>query len=358
MLDYLRQWYLRNFSDQQVVILTLATLLILAVIILFGQILTPVIAAIVLTYVLEGLVIRIESFKIPRVIAVVIVFLLFVVILSFLALGIVPLLFQQLIDLLRELPAILNSIRDRLLSVAAEYPAVVTLEQVDDIVEAIRKQLLAYGQSMVSFSVASAVDVITFMIYAVLVPLMVFFGLKDKGMILAWFRRFTPEQGALMQTVWRGVDSKIGSYIRGKFIEIGVVWSITYVVFLSMGLNYSFLLSFLVGISVIIPFVGAVVVTIPVAAIAFFQWGIAPNTGYVLLAYLIIQILDGNILVPLLFSEVVNLHPVAIIVAIVFFGGIWGLWGVFFAIPLATFIDTVIEELINKRRSAETIPPT
>ena len=55
-----------------------------------------------------------------------------------------------------------------------------------------------------------------------------------------------------------------------------------------------------------------------------------------MLAYAIIQILDGNLLVPLLFSEAVSLHPVLIIIAVLFFGGLWGFWGVFFAIPLAS----------------------
>ena len=76
--------------------------------------------------------------------------------------------------------------------------------------------------------------------------------------------------------------------------------------------------------------------------IAFFQFGTEPMFGYVLLYYAIVQFLDGNLLVPLLFSEVVNLHPVAIIVAVVFFGSLWGVWGVFFAIPLATLIQAVI----------------
>jgi putative permease len=57
--------------------------------------------------------------------------------------------------------------------------------------------------------------------------------------------------------------------------------------------------------------------------------------------YGVIQFFDGNVLVPLLFSEVVNLHPIAIIVAVLLFGGIWGFWGVFFAIPLATLVKAV-----------------
>jgi len=61
-----------------------------------------------------------------------------------------------------------------------------------------------------------------------------------------------------------------------------------------------------------------------------------------MLAYAVIQLLDGNVLVPVLFSEVVSLYPVAIIIAVLVFGGIWGFWGVFFAIPLATLVNAVL----------------
>ena len=76
------------------------------------------------------------------------------------------------------------------------------------------------------------------------------------------------------------------------------------------------LLGLLVGLSVLIPYVGAVAVTVPVAVIAYFQWGFTSDYAWLIGAYFVIQALDGNVLVPLLFSEVVNLHPVAIIVAI------------------------------------------
>jgi putative permease len=92
----------------------------------------------------------------------------------------------------------------------------------------------------------------------------------------------------------------------------------------------------------VIPYIGAAVVTLPVAIIAFFQWGWSDYFFYLMLAYGVIQALDGNVLVPLLFSEAVNLHPVAIIVAVLVFGGLWGFWGVFFAIPLATLIKAVM----------------
>ena len=80
----------------------------------------------------------------------------------------------------------------------------------------------------------------------------------------------------------------------------------------------------------------------PVVLIAYFQWGISSDFYYLVAVYFIIQALDGNVMVPLLFSEAVNLHPVVIILAVLVFGGLWGLWGVFFAIPLATLFKAVI----------------
>jgi putative permease len=111
------------------------------------------------------------------------------------------------------------------------------------------------------------------------------------------------------------------------------------------------LLATLVGLSVIIPYIGATVVTIPVALVAYFQWGWSAQFAWLLIAYLVIQVLDGNVLVPLLFSEAVNLHPIAIIVAVLFFGGLWGFWGVFFAIPLATLVQAVIRAWPRARES-------
>ena len=102
------------------------------------------------------------------------------------------------------------------------------------------------------------------------------------------------------------------------------------------------LLAVLVGLSVIVPYVGATVVTIPVFLVGFFQWGFSGELLQVIVAYAVLQLIDGNILVPLIFSETVNLHPISIITAVLVFGGLWGFWGVFFAIPLATLVQAVM----------------
>lgn len=342
MIDILRDWYFRHFSDPQAVILAFVILLGLAAILLLGDILAPVLVALMSAYLLDGLVSGMEKRGIPRGMAVGLVMLTFLLFCMVLVFGLIPLLSRQVTQLFVELPRMLAEGQDMLLRLPELYPTLFTTEQVTEVSSSIRGQMAEYGQEILSFSLANVVNILAFLVYAVLVPLMVFFILKDKPDLLKWIEQFMPRRSELSLQVWGEVDEKIANYIRGKFIEILIVWGVTYITFAFMGLNYSLLLSFLVGISVIIPFVGAVAVTVPVALIAFFQWGFSVQFGYVLLAYQIIQVLDGNVLVPILFSEVVNLHPLAIIIAVLFFGGLWGIWGVFFAIPLATLIQAVL----------------
>jgi putative permease len=180
------------------------------------------------------------------------------------------------------------------------------------------------------------------LVYLILVPLLVFFFLKDKGLIIGWFSSFLPQDRSLASRVWRDMDLQLGNYVRGKFWEILIVGSVTFVSFAILDLKYAILLAALVGVSVLVPYIGAAVATIPVAVVAYFQWGWGTDFAIVLVVYGIIQALDGNVLVPLLFSEVVNLHPIAIIVSVLVFGGLWGFWGVFFAIPLATLVNAVL----------------
>ncbi len=159
---------------------------------------------------------------------------------------------------------------------------------------------------------------------------------------MRWILGFLPKDHSLTSTVWQEVRTQTGNYVRGKIWEILIVWWVSYMVFLILGLNYAMLISFLVGLSVIIPYVGATLVTIPVLCLAYFQWGLTPDFAKLAVAYGVIQLLDGNLLVPILLSGVVDMHPLAIILAILVFGGLWGVWGVFFAIPLATLIQAIV----------------
>lgn len=166
--------------------------------------------------------------------------------------------------------------------------------------------------------------------------------LKDKNKLIKQVVRFLPFHRKLIIQVSSEMNTQIMNYIRGKVIEIIIVGLSTYLVFLFLDLRYSVLLAVLVGFSVLIPYIGAVAVTVPVIIVALFQWGLTSDFAYLMLAYGIVQALDGNLVVPILFAGAVNLHPVMIIIAVLIFGGLWGFWGVFFAIPLASLVKAIL----------------
>lgn len=304
----------------------------------------PVFAAIVLAYLLEGLVVKVEHQKIPRLLAVIIVFCGFLTMFGFVLFVLIPIVSEQLVQLVHRIPEFVSSVQKEILRFPEKHPELITQTRISQIVFAIQQSLLQYGQELISASAQSFANVLAAIIYLFLVPFMVFFFLKDKQVLLRWCAQFLPDERSLTIKVWEEVDLQIANYIRGKFLEIFILWAASYICFYWLDLNYAMLLAVLMGFSVLIPYVGATLVTIPVLAVAYLQWSGNNDSHftYVLIAYSLIQAIDGVVLVPVLFSEAVNLHPVAIIIAILFFGGIWGFWGVFFAIPLATLVKAVL----------------
>jgi putative permease len=254
-----------------------------------------------------------------------------------------PLLSTQVTQLLQETPSMISASQKSLLELPAKYPALITEDQIRELAVILRSEIGGTAQYILTRTLASVPGLLAILVYLLLVPLLVFFFLKDKELISAWVIGFLPKQRRLATTVWTEVNGQIAKYVRGKAWEIIIVWLVTYAAFSFFGLQYAMLLSVLVGLSVIVPYIGAAVVTIPVMLIAFFQWGWGPQTGWLIVTYGVIQALDGNVLVPLLFSGVVNLHPIAIIIAVLVFGGLWGFWGVFFAIPLATVVQVLLK---------------
>lgn len=351
MIDVIKGWFEKHFSDPQAIIL-ISILILGAILVLYwGKVLTPVLAGIIIAYVLEGLVCRLQHLGLPRFIAFLVSYALFITALSLTLFGLVPLVISQVTQLVTDFPQILDKVQQLILTIPDRY-SVFADREIEKMLGSFSTELVSVGQKLVSVSLSSAVNVFTVMVYLVVVPLLVFFLLKDKAEILDWFRRFLPEDRGLAYSVWKEVDVKMGNYIRGKLLEVVIVGVATFIPLKFMGMNYAATMSLLVGLSVIIPYVGAVAVTIPVAMIAWFQWGATSDFVYLMAAYLAVQFLDGNILVPLLFSEVVNMHPAAIIIAVLFFGGLWGVWGVFFAIPLATLVQAVINSWPSIQKAA------
>jgi putative permease len=350
MKSALKDWFDQYFSDPELLILVVFLGLGLTVLTTMGEMIAPVLLSIVITYFLGGLVDRLKKWGFPSGLAVWFVYLLFFSLMFLALFGLFPLLFRQLSNLLQDLPQILATGQAFLLELPKKYPEYVSVDQMNNLVVLLKTNTSGLGKWAFSLSISSITTFIMIVIYLILVPLLVFFFLKDSKRLLSWSGKFLPQKNQLIFQVWEHVQLQLGNYIRGKAIEIAIVSAVTFAVFMMMGLPYAVLLSVGVGLSVLIPYVGAVLITVPVVVVALMTWGLQTDFINLMIAYVVIITLDGNLLVPILFSETMNLHPVAIIVSVLVFGGIWGFWGIFFSIPLTTLVKAVLD-LIEKNIS-------
>lgn len=342
MVNIFRGWLKRYLSDYEAVVLLVILLTGFIVVLTMGSMLAPAIAALVLAFLLQGAVAWLQGKGVSHTLSVSSVFCLFVALFLLFLLVAFPLIWNQVTHLINAVPGMVREGQALLKSLPETYPNYVSVEHVRIVVDIINARLAEFGQLALSFSLSKLPGIVALLVYLILVPILVFFFLKDKDLLLNWIGSLLPDERRLIDQVADEMNDQIANYIRGKAIEIMIVGGVSFLAFVILGLNYSALLGLMVGISVVVPYIGATIVTIPVAIIGFFQWGVSDQFIILMVVYFIIQALDANVLVPLLFSEAVNLHPVAIIVAVLVFGGFWGFWGVFFAIPLATLLKAVM----------------
>ncbi len=353
MRNVLRRWFRHYFSDPQVLVLVLILAAGFLVVKYFGRMLVPVFTAVVLAVLMDGLIGWLKRFDVRRDILVYLVFILFLVVFADLVIIVLPLVMRQVGELFHDLPVMVAMVKRELLSLPARYPGLLTEETIHRTIALIGDEFESFAGNIIKVSVISARGAVEAVVYLVLVPFLVFFMLKDKELIAGWFSSIMPEERGLATLVWNEVYDQFFNYLRGKVLEIIFVWAINYAAFSVIGLKYSVILSLFVGIAVLVPYVGAAVMFIPVTLVAFFQWGFGSHTIWTVIAYIVLHALDGNIVAPLLLSKVVRIHPIGIITAILIFGGLWGFWGLVFAIPLATLIHSVFKAWVKSAQALQ-----
>jgi len=342
IFDVLRKWLDSHLADEEAILMVLLIAFGLWIIVELDYVFTPLIASLIIAYLLQGLVVRLCRRGVNHLAAVIIVFSGFVIMLLSALWIILPLLWKQIGVLAVELPRMITKAHNLLLTLPEQYPEVITQTQFDALMKQFSEKMAGHSEAFVSHSLSSLHSVLALLGYSVLVPLLVFFLLKDKEILMASIDRLLPNKRPVMLQVWHEMNEQIANYVRGKVIQIMIVTIMTTIVFQVMGLKYSILLGMLVGLSVIIPYVGLVLATIPVVLVSYFQWGLSSDFAWLLVVYFVVQSIDGAIVVPVLFSEAVKLHPIVIITSVLLFGGLWGFWGIFFAIPLATLIKAIL----------------
>ena len=341
MLEEINNLFRKIFSNEET--LVFGMLLTVAFLILFflGNILTPFLISIIFAYLLVGMQKRLEDYGFNSTIALILTYSFFLLLGIALMVWLGPLVYQQLQSLILEIPKWVNAFMIFAQNVPEKYPDLVSSDQITAFLQSLSGQITAISQDFLKASIAGIQNTVTIAINLILLPILVFFFLFDREPIISGFLNILPRERAMLKKVWIEMDGQLSNYARGKAIEIVIVGSTAAILFMYFGLDYIALLSVFVGFSVLIPFLGAFIVTLPVAAVGLLQFGLSFDFWFLMGAYIVLQILDGYLLVPILFSDAVKLHPVIIMLAVFVFGGMFGFWGVFFAIPIATLIKAI-----------------
>ncbi len=365
-MDYLRSLWASQTGNRQVVVFVLFAAALIAAFYFLGEHFAPAVVALIIAYVLDGPTTWLQRFGFNRLWATMTVLAINLTVLTLGLYLLVPAVSVQIVKIGPNVAVALEGMQSSLTSYLEGNAWLVGPEVATDLFTNTRgllDQLLGMQGGLssaflqVNGLVSGAIDVV---IYAILVPLMAFFFLKDRDLILSACARYLPTESGLLEQVWRRTNVSISAYVRGKVFEIFALGIVTYIVFWLLGTQWALTIAILTGLSVIIPIFGAVVAGLITVLLTLAEYlasqelsiqpeivsSGAPLTLWFLLgcwiAYLILQFIDGNLLQPLLFSEVVKLHPIAIFIAILVFGGVFGIWGLFFAIPAATLVRAIL----------------
>ncbi len=338
-----RDWLSRHLGGAEALFLLFIVVVSVLLIEFSSAILAPLLASLVLAFLLQRMVDLLESTGCTHGLAVGLTTLLLLILLYGSLLIMAPVVWEQFGALYDSLPRLKGAVVQLVEALDKSLGGSLGKNAAAQAGEFIQQEFRRVGSTMLSSGFTTLSNIASVLIYLFLVPLMSYFLLKDREQMMTWFRiHLLPDHNERLAPIWQELKQQMGNYVEGKFTEILIVGGISYAVFVVNRLDYAALLAVAVGLSVVIPYVGAAIVTIPVLLISYAQWGLSAPFFYLCGAYFLIQILDGNLLVPLLFSDAVSLHPVVIIMAVVVFGHLWGFWGVFFAIPLATLCKTLL----------------
>lgn len=325
---------------------------VIAVLLYFlHNILSPFLVGILLAYLADPLVDRLERFGLSRTWGVVVVFSLFTLIFLALLLVLVPMLAKQLLRLYELAPQMLDWLQHVALPwVQSRLGLADGFWKFDKIKAAIGEHM---GQTtdivgvLLSQATASSLALIGWLANLVLIPVVGFYLLRDWDLMMAKLRSLLPRQREPQVVGLAGECHEVlGAFVRGQLLvmlALGVIYSTGLML---VGLELGLLIGMLAGLAAIVPYMGFIIGIGAALVAGLFQFGgeLYPMLGIVAV-FMVGQALEGMVLTPLLVGDRIGLHPVAVIFAILAGGELFGFTGVLLALPVAAVIMVLLRHV-------------
>ncbi|MGJ9457057.1 AI-2E family transporter [Oceanobacillus sp. CF4.6] len=311
-----------------------------------GKLLIPFVLSALIAYLLHPLVDQLDRMNIHRGLAILLIYLIFFGGTGYLFYRGYPLVVHQLGDLNENLPEII-AMYENLIYQIYNYTSFLP-ETVHDKIDEVILSLETSLDQLISKLVAGFAKIIDMIIIITVIPVLVFYFLKDYAKIKTFFITFIPKKFRNdASNLLFEIDKGLGGYIRGQLIISLFVGLTSLIMFKLLNIKYALLLAIVMGVTNIIPYFGPIIGAIPAVTISYTTAG--NKVFLVILALFVIQIIEGNLLSPYIMGKSVKIHPVAIIFVLLLGGQLFGVWGMILAVPVLTITKVIIGQLIALR---------
>lgn len=332
-----------SMSDAQKVLILLLLVAGGWLLYLLGPILTPFLAAALLAYLGDPVVDRIEARRVPRGIAVVVVFLGLLLILAALLFLLVPLIDSQIRTLVAQIPEYIDRIQESILPRAREF---LGLPAGGSALEAVKRSVTVHWQEAGGMAAAAAARISQsglmlagWLANLVLIPVVTFYLLRDWDYLMEGIRGLLPrDRETTVVQLARESDEVLAGFLRGQLLVMVALGGIYSVGLWLVGLDLAFLVGLIAGLVNFVPYLGFIIGLVLAEAGMALQTGQILDMALVLVVFMVGQVLEGTLLTPNLVGDRIGLHPVAVIFAVLAGGQLFGFVGVLLALPAAAVL--------------------
>ena len=305
------------------------------------------------------------SKKLPRVLALILAEIVMLLLITALIYLIVPQVYDSISAIITNSPAYFESASKAIDNLLHDFPEIemYATKVFGNITETLTKwatnTLLPSMENIVT-NITTGVFSVVKAVYNIAIGMIVsIYILYNKEPFIAHYRKtlyclFKPEKARKISSALRFADRTFMGFIVGKLLDSAIIGMICYVGCVVMRMPYDLLISVIIGVTNIIPFFGPFIGAIPSALLVLL---VDPKMCLWFVIFIIVlQQIDGNIIGPKILGTSIGINGFWVLFSIVFFGGLFGFWGMLLGVPTFVIIYTAIERAVNRKLESRDLP--
>jgi len=298
------------------------------------------------SYLLEPMVARIENKGISRILSILIIYVVIVFIFYLIGRFVIPYIISEVADLINSLESRkIESTYQNILNLLKEQFPFIPIERfpIDELFISIKDILLQMSRRSLSL----IQQLFSFFLYFIMIPFIAFFLLKDGGKIKRRFIAVIPNKYFEMTiNLVHKIDIQIGNYIRGQTLDALILAVLTSSGLYLLDIKHSIFIGTFAGIANLIPYLGPIVGGTPAVLISIMEYQSFEKVPFVILLFVIIQIIDNVLIQPTVVAKSIDVHPLIVIFAVFAGGQLLGLMGMLFAVPFIAILKVALYEIV------------